>query len=219
VDRLRSARSLDARLHLVRLELGQDYDARLGRFAESFANADAAWRGLGASASARFLAIDDRPQAVPPQTPFLPSSFLDKFTELRASASISDKRGDLLRAGFISVGPGGSGTLVAGIDPLFDLRPAANVVTAAASAGARIVAGGATLGYDVLFPGREQLVPSCAAGGDLRSVSAWHPQQQAASAVWDSPCRCFRIATVVRHNDCGDWSYSASLDLSRLAGR
>ncbi|HEX9051380.1 MAG TPA: LPS-assembly protein LptD [Anaeromyxobacter sp.] len=202
---------------LLRLEVGQDYDARLGRFAETFAGADVAWRGLGVSAAARFLAIDDRPEAAPAAP--IPSRFLDRFTELRASASYSDGRGDLLRAGFVSIGPGGSGTLLAGIDPLFDLRPSPMAVAASASAGARVVAGGATLGYDVLFPGRDQYVPSCAAGGPAqgRPVSAWRPQQQVASAVWNSPCRCFRITALVRHDDCGDWSYSASLDLSRLA--
>ncbi len=204
---------------LLRVELGQDYDVRRGRFAETFVGADVAWRGLGASASARFFGFDGRGQQVPTDPaapPVIPSSFLDRFTELRVSASWSDRRGDLVRAGFLSVGPGGSGTLLAGIDPLFDLRPAASVVTASASAGARVVAGGATLGYDVLFPGRDEYVPACAGGGS-RPVSAWRPQQQAATVEWNSPCRCFRIAAVLRHNDCGDWTYGASLDLSRLA--
>ena len=162
----------------------------------------------------RPFAFEDRPEAAP--APRIPSAFLDRFTELRGEASLSDARGDRLRAGFLAVGAGGSGTLLAGIDPLFDLRPAATDATASASAGARVVAGAATLGYDVLFPGRAAYVPACAGGGGERRVEAWQPQQHAASAEWDSPCRCFRIAAVVRVNDCGDVSYSASIDLSRL---
>jgi LPS-assembly protein len=199
---------------LVRLELGQDYDVRLGKFGETFAGADAAWRWLAVSASARVFAIDDRPEAAPPAR--IPSAFLDRFTELRGALSLSDRRGDLVRASFLSVGSGGSGTLLAGIDPLFDLRPAATDASASAGLGARVVASGATLGYDVLFPGRAAYVPTCNGGGGERRVEAWHAQQHAGSAVWDSPCRCFRLAALVRLNDCGEWSYSASIDLSRL---
>lgn len=202
---------------VLRLELGQDYDARLGRFAETFGGLDAAWRGLAVSFSARAFAVEDRPQpAADPNS--IPSAFLDRFTEIKAGVSYGDKRGDLVRAGFLGVGPGGSGTLLAGIDSLFDLRPAPTGVSASASAGARVVASGATLGYDVLFPGRAAYVASCSANGPPRLVEAWQPQQHAATAIWDSPCRCFRIAAVVRVNDCGDVTYSASLDLSRLAG-
>lgn len=202
---------------VARLELGQDYDARLGRFAETFVGAGVAWRRLAGSASARFLAIDGRPEPAP--APRIPSAFLDRFTELRAEASLSDRRGDRLRAGFLAVGPGSSGALLAGLDPLFDLRPAGREPTASASVGARVVAGGASLGYDLVFPaaaGRDEYVPACTGGGGERRVSAWQTQQHAATAAWDSPCRCFRLAAVVRVNDCGDVSYSASIDLTAL---
>jgi LPS-assembly protein len=187
---------------LARLELGQDYDVRLGRFGETFAALDVAWKRLAASASARVFAFDDRPYPAPPAR--IPSAFLDRFTELRASASLSDGRGDVVRAGFMSVGSGGSGNLLAGIDPLFDLRSAATQPSASTSVGARVVASAATLGYDVLFPGRAAYVQACSGGGGERRVEAWHPQQHVVSAVWDSPCRCFRVAAVVRWNDCGD---------------
>jgi LPS-assembly protein len=201
----------------VRLELGQDYDVRLGRLAETFVGAEAAWRRVAASVGARFFAFEDRPEAA--RDPRIPSAFLDRFTELRAEASVSNRRGDRLRAGFLSVGPGGSGTLLAGVDPLFDLRPASTEPAASASFGARVVAGPATLGYDVVFPsaaGRAAYVPLCSGGGGERRVSAWETQQHAVSAAWDSPCRCFRIAAAVRVDDCGTVGYSASLDLSRL---
>ncbi len=202
------------RADLVRLELGQDYDLRLDRFGETFGIANFAWRRLSASASARAFALDARPYPTPPARS--PSDVLDRFTELGGSASLSDVRGDLVRAGFYSIASGGSGNLLAGLDPLFDLRPIASSESATASAGARVVWSGATLGYDVLLYGRDAFVPTCTGGGGERRVTAWHPQQQVGSAVWDSPCRCFRIAAVVRLNDCGDWSYSATLDLSRL---
>ncbi len=199
---------------LVRVELGQDYDLRLDRFGETFGRADLTWRRLSLSASARAFAFEARPYPTP--SPVIPSTFLDKFTELGASASISDVRGDLVRAGFYSIASGGSGNLLTGIDPLFDLRPIATE-SATASVGARAVWSGATLGYDVLLYGRDTYAPPCTGGGSARQVQAWHPQQQAATAVWDSPCHCFRVAAVVRLNDCGDWSYSATLDLSHLA--
>ncbi|HET8538939.1 MAG TPA: LPS-assembly protein LptD [Anaeromyxobacter sp.] len=201
----------------ARLELGQDYDVRLGRLAETFVTGEATWRRLGASASARFFAFEDRPEAAAP--PRIPSDFLDRFTELRAEASISDRRGDRLRAGYLSVGPGGPGTLLAGIEPLFDVRPTPTDPTAAASIGARVVAGPATLGYDVAFPaaaGRAAYVPSCSGGGGERRVSAWQTHQHALSATWDSPCRCFRVFAALRVDDCGTVGYSASIDLSRL---
>lgn len=199
---------------LVRVELGQDLDLRRGRFAETFAAATLAAGRLGLDASARFLAVDGRGDPAEPAAAI--PSFLDRFTELRASASYTDGRGDALRAGLLAVGPGGSGTLLAGLDPLFDLRAAPLEAAAWASAGGRLVLGGATLGYDALLPGRAAFVPTCAEGGGTRRVEGWQVQQHAASLAWSSPCRCFRIAAIVRVTDCGEVSYSASIDLSRL---
>jgi LPS-assembly protein len=200
---------------LLRVEVGQDYDAGLGQFGETFGSADVAWRRLGVSASARAFAIDDRPE--PAAAPQVPSPFLDRFTELRASASLSDARGDLVRAGFSAVGGGGSGSLLAGVDPLFDLRPTQTQPSATASVGARAVWSGATLGYDVLLYGRAGFVPACTGGSGERRVDAGQPQQHVATAVWDSPCRCFRIVAVGRLNDCGGKSGSLVLDLGRSA--
>jgi LPS-assembly protein len=200
---------------LLRLELGQDYDVQLGRFGETFVGADLAWHPLSLSASARAFAFEERPYAAAQAR--IPSSFLDRFTELRASAALSDKRGDNVHAGFGSVAAGASASLLAGIDPLFELRPSAIEPSAGASAGARVVWSGATLGYDVLLYGRDGYVATCNAGGGERRVEAGSPQQHVATAVWNSPCRCFRILAVGRLNDCGEPSGSVILDLSHLA--
>jgi LPS-assembly protein len=203
---------------LLRLELGQDLDLRRGRFGETFALAGATAGPASVDAAARFLAIDGRGEAAG-QPPSIPSALLDRFTELRANLSVADRRGDALRAGFFAVGAGGSGTLVAGLDPLFDLRAAGVDATAGMSVGARVVLGPATLGYDVGFPGRATMDARCDGTGERR-LEAWQPRQHSATFVWDSPCRCFRIAAAATVNDCarslGDVSFSASIDLSRL---
>ncbi len=201
---------------LLRLEVGQDYDVRLGRLGETFAGAGVAWRRFSASAAARAFAFEARPYPTPPAR--IPSSFLDRFTELSGSASLADHRGDVVHAGFYSIGAGGSGSLLAGIDPLFDLRPTATEPSASATVGARAVWSGATLGYDVLLYGRAGYVASCSGGGGERRVEAGQPQQHVVTAVWDSPCNCFRIAAVGRLNDCGEPSGSLVLDLSHLGG-
>lgn len=191
----------------LRLALWQDYDVSRGRFAETTAAAAVRAGPLGADAHARFLAFDGREE---PAATDDSSGFLDHFTELRAGVSLSDRRGDALHAGFFSVGAGGSGLLLAGLDPLFDLRRAAAIDAAtSATAGARVVVGPATLGYDALVPGREVVLPAC-------TVSAWRVQQHTASFAWDSPCRCFRLAALVSVDGCGNSSYRATIDLSRL---
>ena len=95
------------------------------------------------------------------------------------------------------------------------MRPAPLGAAAAGTAGFRATLGGARLGYDILFPGRDAYVPSCTGTGERR-VSALQVQQHAASLGWESSCHCFRIVAVARVTDCGDFSYSASLDLSGL---
>lgn len=206
---------------LVRLEAGQDLDLRRGRFAETFVSANGSIGRVAAGASARFFALGGRGVAGE-AVPAVPSRFLDRVSELGATLSVSDRRGDALTAGFFSVGPGGSGRLAAGLDPLFDLRPAATEATASASLGARVVLGGATLGYDAALRGRDAVVGACPGSAEpTRRVSAGDLQQQVGSFIWDSPCRCFRVIAAVRANDCtrslGDVSYSASIDLSRFA--
>lgn len=206
---------------LLRLEVGQDLDLRRGRFAETFAAAAATMGSFSGGVSARLFTIDGR--GVPGEpVPSVASRFMDRFSELGASLSVADRRGDSLSAGFMAVGSGGSGILVAGLDPLFDLRPAATDATAAATAGARVVLGGATIGYDALLRGRDAIVGACPGSAEpTRRVGAGQVQQQVASFAWDSPCRCFRVAALARVDDCArsirDVSYSASINLSRLA--
>jgi LPS-assembly protein len=198
---------------VLRLALWQDYDVSGGRFAETTAAAALRAGPLGLDAHARFLAVDGREEAVAAESA---SRFLGRFTELRAAATLSDRRGDALHAGFLSVGAGGSGLLLAGRDPLFDLRAAPIDPSTYATAGARAVAGPATFGYDALMPGSATPVAACSPGGAPRSVSALHVRQHTASFAWDSPCRCFRLAALVTVDDCGDYSYRAMIDLARL---
>lgn len=219
-DQLRA--SLETRLEtasatLLRAELGQDVDLRAGRFAEAFASLGGAAGPLSADAGARFFSVDGRPVPAPANPAVIPSS-LDDLTELHASVGVQDHRGDALRASFFSVGPGGSGRLAAGLDPLFDLRP--TPVGAAASAGLSVRAnlgGGARLGYDALLPGRAAFVPSCQDAGAVRRVDALQIQQHAGSLTWESPCRCFRLTVTARVDDCGNYSYSANVDFARPA--
>jgi LPS-assembly protein len=198
---------------VLRLALWQDYDVSRGRFAETTAATALRAGPLGADAHARFLAFDGREE---PATADDASRFLGHFTELRAALSLSDRRGDALHAGFFSVGAGGSGQLLAGLDPLFDLRAAPVAAGTFATAGARAVAGPATFGYDALLPGSRTTGAACTPGGPPRSVSAFAVRQHTASFAWDSPCRCFRLAALVSVDDCGDYSYRATIDLARL---
>ena len=52
-----------------------------------------------------------------------PTSWLDRFSELRLQLSAGDGRGDDLHGGLLAFGPGGSGRIGAGVDALFDTRP------------------------------------------------------------------------------------------------
>ncbi len=220
-DQLRAAvatRLTRGAVDLFRLEIGQDLDLRRGRFGESFSSASAALGPLGVEASARFLAFDGRGDPSEP-VPRISSTFLDRFTELGANARLAHGRASI-HAGFFAVGPGGSGRLTAGIDPLFDLRAAPFDASAAATAGAQVVLGPATLGYDVSFHGRAAFVPSCPGVPGERRVDAWQAQRHVANLAWDSPCRCFRVAVALSLNDCADsirdLGFKASIDLSRL---
>ncbi|ACL66033.1 OstA family protein [Anaeromyxobacter dehalogenans 2CP-1] len=199
----------------LRLQLGQDVDLVGGVAGETFFSA-AAHRGpVTAEVSGRVLAFQGRAVAAP--APRFPS-WLDHFTELHGAITAADRRGDLVRAGLVAVGPGASGQLMAGVDALFDLRPAAIDASAQGSAGFRGVLGGATLGYDALFTVRPIEVARCSGAG-TRRVDAGQVQQHAGSVTWNSPCHCFLARLVVRVNDCGETSYSAAVDLSRLGER
>lgn len=200
----------------LRLELGQDLDLGAGRFAESFVSSTVTSGPFRLDGAARFLLFQDR--AVPAEAPGH-GSWLDAFTELRAGIQLSDRRGDSVHAALISVGPGGSGTAVAGVDPLFDLRPTSAGPISLGSAGVRGVLGGAAAGYDVLVPARGGVVERCDGSG-TRPASGWQPQQHTFSLSWDSPCRCFGIRLQARMDACGELSgYQAVFDFSRLGER
>jgi LPS-assembly protein len=200
------------------LEAGQDFDLQAGRWAETFAAAGFATGPVTADAGARFFTVDKRPTPPEPPQPRIPSP-LDNLNELNASMGVRDGRGDSLTAGFFSVGPGGSGRLVAGLDPLFDVRAAPIDAAASATLAVRAaVGGGVQLGYDALLPGRATFVPSCVDNAAERRVGALQVQQHTGTLTWDSPCHCFRLVAVFRINDCGGTSYSATIDLARLGG-
>lgn len=200
----------------LQLGLGQDADLRAGRLAESWVRAVATSGPVALDLSTRFLALDswrDEREAEVGAPRY--RSWLDALTEARATLEARDRRGDRVHASILAYGQGGSGLLAAGVDPLFDLRPLASEATAQGAAGARVVIGAATLGYDALLPLRPVDV---ADGADVRHLSGWTVQQHTVSFEWSSPCRCFAARALVRLDDRGEVTgYSATLDLSRLA--
>jgi LPS-assembly protein len=200
----------------ARALLGQDLDLREGELAETFAALTVATGPVSADARASFFA-NGRSEPVPLPPSHIPSG-LDDFTAIRAAISARDRRGNEVHVGFLSVGPGGAGALVAGIDPIFDVRAGPIEASASATAGVRLALGDARLGYEALLPGRATFVPSCVAEGAERRVGAFQVQQHSASLGWDSSCRCFRIDVIVRVNDCGERGFRASIDLGALAG-
>jgi LPS-assembly protein len=196
----------------LRAEVGQDMDLRAGRLAETFAALAGAAGPVRADARASFFA-DGRGGPTP--APRIPS-WLDRLSELRASVSVHDRRGDSVRAGFFTLAPGGSGRLVVGIDPLFDVRPAALGAAAGASAGLSAALGTAKLSYDAVFFGRATYPQPCPGEGEQR-FGALELQQQTGSLSWESSCHCFRIAVNAGMDYCGVRSYRASIDLTGLA--
>ncbi|HUL57943.1 MAG TPA: LPS-assembly protein LptD [Anaeromyxobacteraceae bacterium] len=217
-DQLRA--SVETRLSrgaadLGRLEIGQDLDAAAGRLAETWVSAGAAAGPFSLDALARFWAFQDRPYAL---VPTVGRSWLDRFSELRVGATARDRRGDAVRGALLAIGEGASPDLLSGPDALFEVRPAPFAAVGQWTAGATAVLGAATLGYDALVTARPTILGACNASGQLREVSSGHLQQQHATLSWNSPCRCFRAAVTVGYNDCGTFSYSFVLDLSRLGG-
>lgn len=200
----------------LRLEVGQDADLGNRRTGETFFSAGAAKGALAVDLSARVLAFEGRTEAA--ASPRYKSA-LDAFTEVRAALQAADARGDTLRAALVAVGPGASGTLMAGVDPLFDLRPAAVSAAAQGVLGLRAVAGPAQLGYEALVPVRPTDIALCNGVGGTRRIEGWQVQQHTLSAAWDSPCKCFLARVQVRITPCGLGPYSATLDLSRLGER
>jgi LPS-assembly protein len=213
-DQLRASietRLETARATVLRLELGQDADLLAGRFAEAFTALGVAAGPFTGDAGARFYVdrqLNRRISANP--------STLDRFTELHASVGLHDRRGDSVAVGFFSVGPGGSGRLVAGLDPIFDVRPAPIDAGSSGSLSVRAnLGGGARVGYDALVSGRPAWVGSCTTPTALRRIDPVQIQQHAGSLTWDSPCRCFRLILAAHVDDCGNYSYSANIDFGR----
>jgi LPS-assembly protein len=205
---------------VLRLELGQDIDLRERRFAEAFTAVGVAAGPLTVDASARWFSVDKRPPGAPaPASGTIPSR-LDDVNELRASLGLRDHRGDAVTAGFLSVAPGGSGRLVAGLDPLFDTRAVSVGASGQATFGVRAnLGGGARIGYDALLPGRAQFVASCQ--GDhtgTRRVEPLQVQQHTGLLTWDSPCRCFRLIVTARVDDCGGHTEQVTVELARFGG-
>lgn len=209
--------SLETRLdgpegELLRFQAGQDFDAGNGELAESWAALRASAGPVTAEGTARYLGFGARRiSAVDPTRGF------DDWTEVRGTLGLHGRGGSELHGSVASTGSGGSPMGLGGVDALFDLRPTLLPASAQANAGFRLVMGPMTIAYDLLFPPREVTLQTCDATG-TRQVSAFHVQQQTATFVWSSPCRCFRAALRFGINDCAtsfkDVSFKAEIDLS-----
>lgn len=197
---------------LLWAELGQEIDLRRQALAEGWVRAVAARGYVAGEADVRFWTGGRlEPVAAPTY-----DSWLDAFSEIRLALTLSDHRGDQIRAGLLAVGKGGSGRLGAGVDGLFDPRATGIEALASGSLGGRLQLGPAALGYEVLLPVRTSVVPACQGDG-TRIASPWEIQQQTGSVEWDSPCRCFRARLALRLNACGDVGASFTLDLGKAA--
>ncbi len=199
---------------VLELDLGQDVDLRRGALSETFASGALSAGPVRLDLLARFLAFGARtpPGGWEARAP----SWLDRFTELRVGASLADRRGDELHAGVLALGPGASGPLRAGAEPLFDPRPLPFEALAQANAGARArLLGGLDATYEALFNPRTVYTRRC--DGQVGPVPP-HLQQQTFGLAWDSPCRCFKMAVGLAFRDCEDKpQFFARFDLSQLA--
>ncbi len=200
---------------VLEIDLGQDLDLASSRLAETWARGRATAGPFTASLLARFLAFGAR---APSGTwnPQQRSGLLDPFTELRADASFADGRGDSVHAGFLGLGMGASGTLRAGLDPLFDWHalPFQAIAQATAGAKARLL-GGLDATYDVLLSARMVAAPSCRDSALLEPRPAGL-QQQTMGLVWSSPCQCWRAGLSLRLDQCGNTGFAATIDLSEM---
>jgi LPS-assembly protein len=206
-------RLLEEGREVLRGEVGQELDLRRGRLAELWLAAAAGGAGpIAGEADLRLWPGQRWGGALAP-TPLHPS-WLDHFSEARVKLQARDGRGDSVSAGLTALGAGGSGRLTAGVDALFDPRPANLGPQAAAMAGGRLRLGPALLGYEVVLPARTS-APLCDATS-ARTVAPWQPQQQTATLEWDSPCQCFHAKASFSFNDCGDFGFHMSFDLGRV---
>lgn len=196
-----------------RLEVGQDFDLRDGWLAESFATVRIRAGALTADGAARYAGLARR-RTLPED----PARRVDDWSEVRGGFQVRTPRGWDVHASVRTVAAGGPASEQGGVDALFDLRPTPLPMAAQAGAGFKIPIGPATLGYEVLFPPRDVTVPACSGDG-TRHLDALRIQQQSASFLWDSPCKCFRLSAQVRLNDCDGFdprgaAFSVGIDLS-----
>ena len=204
----------------LELTVGQDLDVAAAKPSETWARAALRFPRVTTGAFARFRAFG---AAAPPGTPpAIPASALDSFTELGANVMVADGRGDNVHASFIALGAGGSPRVMAGLEPFFDPRPAAESAVALGQVGVAGRLGGATLSYDAFFYGRP-MAPVGTAGAFTpacgnKSLEP-HVYQQAASLVWDSPCHCWKAGLTAVLNECDDRPrFGVVVDFSSLGG-
>jgi LPS-assembly protein len=198
---------------LLDVTVGQDLDLGGERLGETWAQAAVRFGRFSADAAARFYGFGARrPEGVP--APALASGW-DRFTEVRGSASVSDRRGDDLHAGVLAIGPGGSPRLLAGLEPLFDARAVAIDPLAQGNVGVRARISGATLTYDAAFNARPLPAPLCPG-----KTAEPHIYQHLASFVWDSPCHCWKAGITASLFECDpNPRFGFVVDLSSLTER
>lgn len=200
------------------LSAGQDVDIGAGRLAETWVQTGLTLGPLTANGTARFYGFGaTRPAGIPRYVNSAGDelrSALDDFTLVTGSVTVADGRGDNLHAGFLSVAPGGSPRLMAGLEPIFDLRPIAFSPVAQGSLGATVRWSGATVTYDALYYARELPSAPCQSAS-----TAPHFYQHQASVVWDSPCRCWRAGVMIVKNECNPSpQLGFTVDLSAIGG-
>ena len=174
---------------MAELELGQDFDLKAGARSESFVNGSCTIGPVSAGATSRFRAFGAPvPEGTPPLTSKQTPSWMDRFTLLAAHLNVADSRGDNLHSGFLSVASGGSPQLKAGLEPLFDRRPAFPQVVgnasllpvAQATVGLQVKLDSLTATYDLNFVPRRDVTGF--SGLDTQTINL----------NWDSPCHCWR---------------------------
>ncbi len=202
----------------LRLELGQDADLRAGRFAEAFTALAVTAGPFTGDARARFFTFDGRPGPAP--APRIRSPLAARRAH-RASRG-AHRPGPPRRRRPRRLPRGRPRRLG---EPRRGARPALR--RARGPEPRRLGRGDARAArrHRGRAPRVRRAPPRARRlRGALRrphrraSRRALQVQQHAASVAWESPCRCFRITMIARVTDCGDVSYSASLDLSRLGG-
>jgi LPS-assembly protein len=196
------------------LILGQDLDLSSGLPSETWARAILSLRYLRFDGLARFRAFGAKTPAGTPAPP--DSSFFDAFTELSGNIALFDARGDNVHAGLFALGAGASPRLLAGLEPLFDLRPTAAAAIAQGSVGFSGRWSGATLNYDALFYARQ---PASLVCGNKTISSSPHVFQHQATVTWDSPCRCWKAGVAAVLNECDELRFKFIIDLSSIGGR